>query len=110
MVWIYLIICLCPVFLTVLVLVAIGAGGVKVYRAGKRMGIYLKPHFTQMKESAEQIQKRGTDIANRGEELAGVIEEIGGRWNFIRDYWKDLTTSPISKTSGLVSRILKRTH
>ena len=104
MVVVYLLICLVPVALILLVIVTIVSAVMKVVRTGKRMYADIMPDINDLKEKAAGAQQKSLEFSERGKKLSETFEEIGGRWAFVSQSFEETTKSPIVKLAGMAGK------
>jgi hypothetical protein len=100
----YLLICLIPVALILLVLGAIGAAAMKTVRKGKRIYAEMRPDINDLKEKATRARQKGLEFSERGKKLSEAFEEIGGRWAFVSKSMEETAKSPLVKLAGMAGK------
>ena len=100
----YLLICLIPVALILLVLVSIVAAAMRTVRKGKRAYAETRPDINDLKEKAARAQQKGLEFSDRGKKLSEAFDEIGGRWAFISQSLAENTKSPLVKLAGMAGK------
>jgi hypothetical protein len=100
----YLLICLVPVALIIVVFVVTGAAAMKVARAGRRMYTDILPDINELKETAARAQQKSLEFSERGKKLSEAFEEIAGRWAFITKTLSETTKSPIVKFAEIAGK------
>ncbi len=104
---IYLLICLLPVALILLVFAAIAGAGMRVYRTVMRSLKELKPYTDGIAADVKRAQDRGASFAERGQKVAETFAEISGRWAFVTEAFSEASQSPVTKLAGLIGRVKK---
>jgi len=100
----YLLICLIPVALILLVLVAIGAAAMRAVRKGKRTYAEIRPDINDLKEKAARARQKGLEFSERGKKLSAAFEEIGDRWAFVSKSMEETAKSPLVKLAGMAGK------
>ena len=100
----YLLICLIPLALILVVFGAIAAAVMNVVRSGKRMYADIRPDINDMRETAARAQRKGLEFSERGKKLSESFEEMSGRWAFISQSFAENTKSPITKLAGMAGK------
>lgn len=105
---IYLLICLLPLSLIVLVIASIAGAGLRTYRAGARAANEFKPYIDGFAADVQRAQERGSSFAERGQRLTETFDEIAGRWAFVVEALSDTTQSPVIRLANLAGRFTSR--
>ena len=100
----YLLICLIPVALILLILVAIVAAAMRTVRKGKRTYAEIRPDINDLKEKAARARQKGLEFSERGKKLSEAFEEIGGRWAFVSKSMEETAKSPLVKLAGMAGK------
>jgi hypothetical protein len=100
----YLLICLIPVALILIVFGAIGSTAMKVVRTGKRAYAEIRPDINGVKETLAHAQKKGLEFSERGKKVSETFEEIGGRWVFVSKSFEEAMKSPLTKLAEMAGK------